>query len=124
MYALGVSSENSLENAHNFAKMAIVLDTLVGYSQKENWVDTLVINDRKSGKIIVEHIPTLVNKYAKGDTSSKLSVIGYPEGTIRDYSEKLYESHISEAKDIQRYRTEMVAKLAGHMTAAKYTPQL
>lgn len=124
MYALGTPTGNSLESAHNFAKMAIVLDTLVGYSQKENWVDTLVINDRKNGKIIVEHIPTLVNKYAKGDTSSKLSVIGYPEGVIRDYSEKLYESHISEAKDIQRYRAEMLAKLAGHMTVAKYTPQL
>lgn len=126
MYALGTPKGNSLEKAHEFAKMAIVLDTLVGYSQKENWADTLVINDRKNGKIIVEHIPTLVDKYAKGDTSSKLSIIGYPEKTIRAYSKDLYENHISKAKekDIQRYRAEMVAKLANHMTAAKYSPQL
>lgn len=34
--------------AHEFAKTCILLDTVMGYSQKNNWVDTIVVENRNN----------------------------------------------------------------------------
>jgi hypothetical protein len=79
MYSLGLSdqeAQGAKESAHDMAKFAIVLDTLMGYSQKNNWADTLVINLRAKKHVVVEHIPTLI-KDVYNHKSSKISVVGY-----------------------------------------------
>lgn len=51
---------NLLNRAHETAKFACMLDILQGYSQKNTYADTLVINNRKNKKIMVYSIFNIV----------------------------------------------------------------
>lgn len=53
--------------AHEFAKLCIFLDTVMGYSQKNNWVDTIVIENRgnKETPVSVYSIRQILEKPLK-----------------------------------------------------------
>jgi hypothetical protein len=52
-----------LQDAHNLAKLSIVADILMGYSQSNAYADTLVINLRSgsASQIIVKSLKEVFN---------------------------------------------------------------
>lgn len=60
-YIMGENDDSEVDNAHDMAQIALLLDILMGFAQKNNYADTLVINDRASSRIIVKSIPDLVH---------------------------------------------------------------
>lgn len=65
---------------HQWARMCILLDSLMGYSQKNNYADTIIINDRGNKKIRVYSINNIINNYY--NQKSKQFIIGYNDNNI------------------------------------------
>lgn len=75
-------SDRSITQAHKVAKLSIILDILMGYSQSENFADTIVINDRSAGQIRIYSIYKIINHIDKNIKSIKIS--GYNEDIIHN----------------------------------------
>lgn len=58
---VGFSRSHQLEAVHNYAKICVILDILMGYSQETHYADTVVINDRENGQIRVFSIEQILN---------------------------------------------------------------
>lgn len=65
---------------HQWARMCILLDSLMGYSQKNNYADTIIINDRGNKKIRVYSINNIINNYY--NQKNKQFIIGYNDNNI------------------------------------------
>ena len=65
---------------HQWARMCILLDSLMGYSQKNNYADTIIINDRGNKKIRVYSISNIINNYY--NQKSKQFIIGYNDNNM------------------------------------------
>lgn len=65
---------------HQWARMCILLDSLAGYSQKNNYADTIIINDRGNKKIRVYLISNIIDNYY--NQKSKQFIIGYNDNNI------------------------------------------
>jgi hypothetical protein len=48
--------------AHRLAKYSILIDILMGYSQTENYADTIVINVRSEQRVIVGSIVDIIDQ--------------------------------------------------------------
>lgn len=75
------NNQQQLTQAHQLAKLAIVADILMGYSQTTQWADTLVINHRAKRQVIVQ--PMLDIFKSLEENLNKLSIKGYREGVIQ-----------------------------------------
>lgn len=75
-------SDRSITQAHKVAKLSIILDILMGYSQSENFADTIVINDRSAGQMRIYSIYKIINHIDKNIKSIKIS--GYNEDIIHN----------------------------------------
>ena len=67
-------------DAHNFAKLAILLDILIGYSQTQNYADTVVINWRSIRDVIVFSLKEILNNVIQN--INNFSPKGYNSDTI------------------------------------------
>lgn len=78
--------ENKLSQAHALAKLAIVADILMGYSQKENYADTLVINVRGAQpQVIVKSLKDIFNQLSSNIEALKgLPVKGYESKNLAE----------------------------------------
>lgn len=65
---------------HQWARMCILLDSLMGYSQKNNYADTIIINDRGNKKIRVYSINSIINNYYS--QKNKQFINGYNDNNI------------------------------------------
>ena len=124
IYAMGLSDGEVLTSAHNMAKFSILMDTLVGYSQENNWVDTLIINKRGKG-IIVEHIPTLV-KNCYDDIDYKQISYKYNSSSLETGGRNYYKEYLENIENNQvkenslRYKTAMISLMGAMHVSAKY----
>jgi hypothetical protein len=64
-----------LKTAHELAKLAIVADIMMGYSQTTQYADTLVINHRAAKRVIVEPMKDIF--YNLENKLSNLKIKGY-----------------------------------------------
>lgn len=73
-----LSNRNSLlSSAHEYAKIGIATDILMGISQRYNWAEELVINDRSRKHIYVFNMPLLIQ-----NLSNDLEISGYQENSL------------------------------------------
>lgn len=107
------TSKNQLQKAHEFAKMAIFLDIIMGYSQKNGWVDTIVLNIRKQKKIIVESIIELLGDMDK--KRNKINII-YPASDVRKKGKKI--SQKTENEDI--FKINLIKEYIDMKVSARY----
>ena len=111
-YGLGlgyIQSSNSLsDQLHNYAKMAAIADIVVGLSQQEAYVDTLVINNRSEGHVHVYSVKELLKKVYDQLDNFKLG--GYNSGTIQNDLAKMFDwsGHLTS----QDYMNRIYSKLA------------
>ena len=111
-YGLGlgyIQSSNSLsDQLHNYAKMAAIADIVVGLSQQEAYVDTLVINNRSEGHVHVYSVKELLKKVYDQLDNFKLG--GYNSETIQNDLAKMFDwsGHLTS----QDYMNRIYSKLA------------
>ena len=77
--SLGSTNESLLLQAHKMARLSILMDVIVGYSQNIGYADTLIINTGKAIKVIDPR--ELINEnygkdYIKGYNEKKLGQTG------------------------------------------------
>ena len=60
-------NENNLNNVHKIAKLSLAADILMGYSQESNFIDTIVINDRKNNHFIVFPVSDIMDGLKEAD---------------------------------------------------------
>lgn len=75
------NNSNVVKNAHTLAKLSIIVDTLMGYSQKDNYADTLVINVRSEERVIVTSISSILNQI-NNDLDKIMNLSGYDGDTF------------------------------------------
>ena len=69
-----------VKQGHDLAKYSILADILIGYSQKNNYADTILINDRQGKQVIVISLIDLMEKiYQK---IRKQEIKGYQDNQI------------------------------------------
>lgn len=124
--------QNRLERIHNYAKTAILLDTITGYAQKSGFVNILIINKRNKngGNITVVDLVDEFKKMRQGSNigKGKFQISGYDEIEIQKNLKNLYysllnsnENRISTAlsRNSQRYlssiRPKVILKFSGQL---------
>lgn len=80
-YAMQDEHQEGLQDAyHRVAKYSILVDILMGYSQKENYADTIVINVRNEKRVIVASIIGIIDEINKN--LNQLDIAGYDDVTL------------------------------------------
>lgn len=80
-YAMQDEYQEGLQDAfHRVAKYSILVDILMGYSQRENYADTIVINVRNEQRVIVASIISIVDEINKN--LDGLDISGYDDPTL------------------------------------------
>lgn len=81
MYAMQDKYNNEIRDAaHRLAKYSILIDILMGYSQVENYADTIVINVRSESRVIVASITDIIDQVNKD--LDNLQIAGYDDNTL------------------------------------------
>lgn len=86
-----------VQQAHQLAKYSILVDTLMGYSQKKGYADTLFINVRSQQRVIIIPIYDIIKEVYK--RLDNINVLNYKEDTVTSSAE-----FIRHAIDSQSYR--------------------
>lgn len=84
-YAFAMQDEkndNVVKSSHQMAKYAIIADILMGYSQENNYADTLLINDRAASRVIVVSLVDLMEKIYSKIEDQKIQ--GYNDDVIHN----------------------------------------
>lgn len=82
IYAMQDEKNESIRKGyHELAKYSALLDILMGYSQKNNYADTLVLNIRSEQKVIVASIADILSKI-ENNISNNLRIEGYDDSLI------------------------------------------
>ena len=76
-----------ITDAHNFAKLAILLDILMGYSQTQNYADTVVINLRSISDVIVFSLKEILKNVI--NNIENFSPKGYQSATVHAHLVKI-----------------------------------
>lgn len=101
-YAFAISypkASGYSQQAHKFAKACLLLDILMGYSQKTGYADTIIINDRSAQEIKVYSIYEIINRILNNLEKADGVFEGYNPGAIvgslssLNYSGKLSEQN-------------------------------
>lgn len=84
-YALAMQDkdENNTSAAHRLAKYSLLVDILMGYSQQNNYADTIVINVRNEQRVIVASIIDIVDQINRELKTFNLA--GYQDATIESH---------------------------------------
>ena len=101
-YAYTLQDKNNtaaINQAHELAKLAIVADILMGYSQSGGYADTLVINYRAKRQVIVRPMQEIFDQIEKKLRSLKID--GYKDGLIQRNIASLSKIAISRSQDSQ-----------------------
>ena len=61
-FAMQDKDATNLSAAHRLAKYSLLVDILMGYSQQNNYADTIVINVRNEQRVIVASIIDIVDQ--------------------------------------------------------------
>lgn len=81
LYTSAMTDEGkAVQDANDLAKYAIIVDILMGYSQKNNYADTLFINDRIGKSVYVISLVDLFEKIY--NNIAEMKVGGYDNDTI------------------------------------------
>lgn len=89
------NARSQLQDAHNLAKLSIIADILMGYSQSNAYADTLVINLRNgsASQIIVKSLKEVFNQLENNIETF----------TLKDYKENVIEQNLqSLSKSVNR----------------------
>lgn len=115
-YSLALLSNSSsiLNSAHNFAKLSIAADILMGISQKDNWASDLVINDRSEKCIYVYNIPSLLN-----DIEKNLNITGYNGSYLGSISHNILKNIKVRENRTNKYIQNMFGLLKSKMVSVK-----
>ena len=85
IYALQDKKAGSLlQQAHDLAKLSIVADILMGYSQKNNYADVLVVNLRSQSnpQIIVKSLKDIFDDLENNLDKLRQSVSNYEDSVL------------------------------------------
>lgn len=74
------NNKDIVKQGHNLAKYSILADILIGYSQKNNYADTILINDRQGKRVIVISLIDLMEKIYEKIKSQEVK--GYQDNQI------------------------------------------
>lgn len=81
LYTSAMTDEGQVvQDANELAKYAILVDILMGYSQKNNYADTLFINDRVGKAVYVISLVDLFEKIY--NNIAKVNIQGYDSDTV------------------------------------------
>lgn len=106
-FGLGWSEySGDISKLHNFAKMAVLVDILMGYSQESGYADTIVINNRSHAHVYVYSMRSLLDKAASDLTNLKL--IGYNDTEIANSINLDFSHHL----DNQNYMQSIYSSLS------------
>jgi hypothetical protein len=100
-YAMQDENETNVDAAHKLAKFSLLVDILMGYSQKEKFADTLVINIRSEKRVIVASIIDIIDEINRSIDSFYL--LDYDHAGI-DSKLKILRSGLSAAKAMDEYQ--------------------
>lgn len=119
IYSLGGkhTKENTLKSAHDLIRYCILLDGVMGYSQKNNWVDTLVINDRSKKDVIVEYLPDILDKAYNG-IYDKITP-QYDSGIVRTNSRKAMQD-LPRVSRSATFKMRVISEYINTKVMAKY----
>lgn len=88
----GSAGDSIISESHEMARLSLILDIVMGYSQKQGYADTLVILDRKAKRIYVKDIVSLIQETINNSTLAKNSpfiIRGYDEIDIEENARDL-----------------------------------
>lgn len=116
LYAMGPreANENQIQAFHDYAKMCLALDILIGYSQRSfgGTADTIVINNRQEKKIYVYSGQQLIDEATKKE-QGVLSFAKYSESELRETAKKFLEERKRWGNfDSNRYKANLINKLS------------
>lgn len=119
IYSLGGkhTKENTLKSAHDLVRYCILLDGVMGYSQKNNWVDTLVINDRSKKDVIVEYLPNILENAYNG-IYDKITP-QYDSGIVRTNSRKAMQD-LPRVSRSATFKMRVISEYINTKVMAKY----
>ena len=81
---------------HLYARLCLLLDILIGYSQKEAYADTIIINARNLRRIKVYKIRDILTRI--GNDYTKL--INYTDYKPKDIEDAIRDKHIEFSKEL------------------------
>ena len=84
----GSAGDSIISQSHEMAKLSIMFDVVMGYSQKSGFADTLVILDRQQKRIVVRDIFDLIRRTMEQGTLSSQSPL-----YINEYDPTYIEEH-------------------------------
>lgn len=121
MYSLAAheANDNQLKAAHDLAKMSVFLDTIMGYSQQNNYVDTLVINDRSKRKVHVFSIRRLLQNFR--DNTSHIVITGYDENNVISSARLAYDRYSLNGENTNAFKQSLIASYINMRVSAKFT---
>lgn len=121
MYSLAAdkANDNQLKAAHDLAKMSVFLDTVMGYSQQNNYVDTLVINDRSKRKVHVFSIRRLLQNFR--DNTSHIAITGYDENNVVSSARLAYDRYSLNGENTNAFKQSLIASYINMRVSAKFT---
>ena len=97
LYDYDIFSANLLQpyynQIHNFAKVSLLLDILMGYSQINLYADTIVINQRSQKKVYVASIAQILNEIKTQINSDKgWNINDYKQNDLLNKLQNLYNA--------------------------------
>ena len=99
-HALGGNEtvNDTVKKAHELAKLSIIADTVMGYSQKSNYADVLVINQRSAKTVVVISLKDYFEKL----NLSTVKIGSYQEGRVHKDLKQIYTKYhnIKDYEDI------------------------
>lgn len=113
------ANDNQLKAAHDLAKMSVFLDTIMGYSQQNNYVDTLVINDRSKRKVHVFSIRRLLQNFR--DNTSHIVITGYDENNVISSARLAYDRYSLNGENTNAFKQGLIASYINMRVSAKFT---
>lgn len=121
MYSLAAyeANSNQLKAAHDLAKMSVFLDTIMGYSQQNNYVDTLVVNDRSKRKVHVFSIRRLLQNFR--DNTSHIVITGYDENNVISSARLAYDRYSLNGANTNAFKQYLIASYINMKVSAKFT---
>lgn len=111
------NNNNNINSIHQLAKYSLLLDILMGYSQIEGYVDTVVINDRNSKEIKVFAIEDVLEKVKPDDLLEEKLIADYKIPQI----EKQFADIFKISKNWDDYKDLSFREMLSNRVALKYS---
>lgn len=121
------ASSPQLNSAQKLARTSILLDILMGYSQKNNYADTLIILDRSQHRVLVYDLYDVIMK-ATSSGMAMQEIIELDYNKVRedfiDAYGQAYIRYITQSKDqTQSFKLSLLKIMQSVRVKALYNPQ-